>query len=88
MLPEILLNSKEKKMLAMKGIYQDGRLILEEEIIATKPLKVIVTFLDEMPAPEDSKIDLDKFHFKKARTIAKDFTSSLSDEIIKERREF
>ncbi len=75
-------------MLAIKGIYQNGRLILDKEIKVNRPLKVIVTFLEDMSETEKSKVDVSKFHFQKAREIAKDFTASLSDEIVRERREF
>ncbi len=74
-------------MLAVKGIYQNGRLILDNEVRAVKPINVIVTFLDEIPTETKEKIEIDKFHFLTARQITKRIKGSLSDEIIKERRE-
>jgi hypothetical protein len=74
-------------MLAVKGIYQNGRLILDEEVTTIKPLNVIVTFLDDIPTEVKDKVDINSFHFLSARNICKSLKSSLSDEIIKERRE-
>jgi len=74
-------------MLAVKGIYQNGRLILDEEVTTIKPINVIVTFLDEIPTEVKDKIDINSFHFLSARHITKRIKSSLSDEVIKERRE-
>jgi hypothetical protein len=34
-------------LVAIKGIYQNGQIILEEEISAKEPIAVIVTFLEE-----------------------------------------
>jgi hypothetical protein len=34
-------------MLAVEGIYQENKLILKEKVPFTKPVKVIVTFLEE-----------------------------------------
>jgi hypothetical protein len=34
-------------LLAIKGIYENGQIILEEDFFAKKPVRVIVTFLDE-----------------------------------------
>lgn len=34
-------------LVAIKGVYQNGQIILEEEISAKEPIAVIVTFLEE-----------------------------------------
>lgn len=34
-------------MLAVKGIYQNGQLVLSEEVPFTQPVTVIVTFLED-----------------------------------------
>ena len=34
-------------LVAIKGIYQNGQITLEEEITAKEPIAVIVTFLEE-----------------------------------------
>lgn len=34
-------------LLAIKGIYENGQITLEENFVAKKPMKVVVTFLEE-----------------------------------------
>ncbi len=41
-------------LLAIKGIYENGHIILEENFVAKKPMKVIVTFLEEKAEPFNS----------------------------------
>ena len=42
-------------MLTVKGIYQDGKLILEEPVDTEKGYKVFVTFVEEMAFANQSK---------------------------------
>ncbi len=72
-------------MLSIEGIYKNGEIILEEKLEITRPVKVIVTFLDNIN-PEAEMIDLNQFSFKECREILKDFKGSLSEAIIEERR--
>ncbi len=74
-------------MLSVKGIYKDGRVIIQEGIKTEKPISVIVTFLEEVKAPVEEKLDISKFSFKKARKLLESYKGSLSDAIIEERRE-
>lgn len=75
-------------MIAVAGIYQNGQIKLEQEIPSQKPLKVIVTFLDE-PAntPEKRGLQWSDFSFDKSREALKNYKGSLSDAVIEERRE-
>ena len=85
-------------MLALRGIYENGVLKLENSIIVNKPLKVIVTFIDEdiqnnyelidKKKSEKKKkiIDINKFSFIQSIEASKDFTGSFSDALIEERR--
>ena len=77
---------KKKFMLAVKGIYQNGQLILEESVPFIEPVAVIVTFLEEQPLPPPT-IDLAHFSFSQSRELLKEVKSSLSDTLIAERRE-
>ena len=72
-------------MLAVKGIYDNGRITLQEKVKTTKPVNVIITFLDETPKKE-KKIELSKFSFKKSKTILKEYDGNLSEAVIEERR--
>jgi hypothetical protein len=47
---------------------------------------VIITFLEEVKAPVEEKLDMSKFSFKKARKLLESYKGSLSDAIIEERR--
>jgi len=47
-------------MLALQGIYENGVLKLENPIIVDKPVKVIVTFIDEDIKINFQSNDLDK----------------------------
>ncbi|MEX8547034.1 MAG: hypothetical protein V5804_05470 [Mucilaginibacter sp.] len=73
-------------MIAIAGTYQNGVVKLDEEIASKKPLKVIVTFLEEIEKSIEKRLTLDDFSFAKGWEILKDYKGSLSDEVIRERR--
>ena len=68
-------------MKSLKGTYHNGQLILDEAVVSEKPLKVIVTFLEEEKEEKQEK----KFSFTEARKILSDYMGSLSDAVIEER---
>jgi len=74
-------------MLALEGIYQEGQLILKESVVFAKPVKVIVTFLEEPDSITEKKIDLTQFSFARARMLSKEIKGALSDVLIEERRD-
>jgi hypothetical protein len=73
-------------MLAVKGTYQDGKVILQEKIETLKPVEVIVTFLEDVSDPSEKKFSLEKFSFKKSQKILENYQGSLSDAVVEERR--
>lgn len=74
-------------MLAVTGTYQNGHVILDERVETTKPIKVVITFLEEIASPSsDTKIDFSQFSFQKSKALLKNLKSSLSETIIEERR--
>jgi len=73
-------------MLAIKGTYDKGKIILQEKIAASKPVPVIVTFLEDVKGEHVTRFDANKFSFGKAKKILKDYRGSLSDAVIEERR--
>jgi hypothetical protein len=73
-------------MLAIRGIYNRGRIVLQEKVKFSKPVKVIITFLEDIKRSNSKKIDFQKFSFSKSRELLKDYKGSLSDTIIEERR--
>ena len=75
-------------MIALTGTYHDGRLELDEPIEVDKPVKVIVTFLEETKSLEQDKKDIrERFSFAESRELLKDYKGSLSDAVIEERYE-
>ncbi|MBI5788998.1 MAG: hypothetical protein HZA78_09110 [Candidatus Schekmanbacteria bacterium] len=73
-------------MLAIKGVYKNGKLSLQKEIKTTKSVNVIVTFLEEIEPVVSQGVDLRKFSFDKSRQLLKDYKGSFSDAVIEERR--
>ncbi|MFZ2452034.1 MAG: hypothetical protein WAW36_16080 [Methylovulum miyakonense] len=73
-------------LLAIKGIYENGQLILEEPAPAKKTFAVVVTFLEEKQ-PEPATTLFSSFNFKKSQQISANLTTSLSEALIEERRE-
>ncbi len=83
-----ILLHKFIKMIALTGTYHNGRLELDEPISTDKPMKVIVTFLEEDTKQELQRDDLySRFSFEEARELLKDYKGSFSDAVIEERRE-
>ncbi|MEA1973624.1 MAG: hypothetical protein U9N34_10110 [Candidatus Cloacimonadota bacterium] len=73
-------------MLAIRGIFDNGKIKLSEKVNFSKPLKVIVTFLEDIQEEKEGLIDLNKYSFIKSQKVLKDFKGSLSDTVIAERR--
>jgi len=73
-------------MLAVKGTYDNGRIFLQEEVKTTELVEIIVTFIEDADVHISKKIDLAKFSFNKSRELLKDYSGSLSDAVIEERR--
>ncbi|HHE38919.1 MAG TPA: hypothetical protein ENL20_10160 [Candidatus Cloacimonetes bacterium] len=73
-------------MLAVRGIYKNGKLILNEKIRLPKFMKVIVTFLDDIQEKNNNIIDINQFSFVQAQKILEDYKGSLSDSVINERK--
>lgn len=84
-------------MLALRGIYKNGFIKLDNPINIDKPLKVIVTFIDEkiqlnyQSDKENNEkqkkkiIDINKFSFLQSIEASKDFKGSFSDSLTEER---
>lgn len=71
-------------MLTIEATYLNGEIVLLEKIQSNHPIKVLVTFLEDVELP---KIPLNqRFSFKKSRELFKNCRGSLSQTIIDERR--
>jgi len=73
-------------MVQLSGIYDNGNITLDKKVSTKKPVKVMVTFMDEDVAIEKERLTLDDFSFAKSRELLKDVHTSLSDAVIEERR--
>lgn len=72
-------------MVQLSGTYEKGKITLDRKISVDKPVKVMVTFMDDIEI-ENIASPSDNFSFAKGREILKNLKSSLSDTVIEERR--
>ena len=73
-------------MLAVTGTYQNGYVKLDKEYASSNPVKVIVTFLEDVQAQSEKGFLLSDFSFSQSKQILKNYKSSFSDAVIGERR--
>lgn len=74
-------------MLTVQGIYQNGRISLRQPIRYETQVKVLVIFLDDLDLVETNKPAQKSFSFRQAREHLKQYTGSLSDAVLEERRQ-
>jgi hypothetical protein len=73
-------------MVAVVGTYQNGFVKLDKEYSSDNPVKVIVTFLEEVEVLSEEGLLLSDFSFSKSQKNLENYKGSLSDEVIAERR--
>ena len=73
-------------MVAIAGIYQNGQLKLTREYSSKEPVKVIVTFLDEVEEQDEQTLRFSDFSFAESRKALENYKGSFSDSVIEERR--
>jgi len=73
-------------MVAVVGTYQNGYVKLDKEYHSSNPVKVIVTFLDEVPAQAEKGLSLSDFSFAQSQKNLENFKGSFSETVIEERR--
>jgi len=74
-------------MLTVKGIYQDGKISLQQNVRYKTPIQVLVIFLDNLESVETKKQVRKSFSFQQAREQLKNYQGSLSDAVVEERRQ-
>jgi hypothetical protein len=74
-------------MLTVKGIYQDGKISLQQQVHYKTRVKVLVTFLDDRESVPTKQPGRKTFSFRQAREQLKQYKGSLSDAVIEERRQ-
>lgn len=73
-------------MLSVVGTYQNGYLKLDKDYLTKNPVKVIVTFLEEVQDKSEDRLTLADFSFSKSKKNLNDFKGSFADTVIDERR--
>lgn len=73
-------------MVAVAGTYKNGVVKLDKHYISKKPLKVIVTFLEDVEVDSTHGITLSDFSFAKSQKVLENYTGSFSEKVSEERR--
>ena len=73
-------------MIAVPGTFHNGIVVLDKDYISTLPVKVIVTFLEEITSPAEKELLLADFSFAKSQKNLEEYKGSLSETVIDERR--
>ena len=73
-------------MIALVGTYLNGYVKLDKEFTTSSPVKVIVTFLEEIPMQAEKGLSLSDFSFAESQKNLEDFKGSFSDSVVEERR--
>ena len=75
-------------MIAVAGTYQNGQINLDRKYISKNPVKVIVTFLEDVAEENDveKKLTMSDFSFTESRKALEHYKGSFSDAVIEERR--
>lgn len=73
-------------MLSIVGTYENGFIKLDKEYSTKNPVKVIVTFLEEIQNKSEKSLSLTDFSFSKSKKNLQNFKGSFSDTVIDERR--
>ena len=73
-------------MVAVVGTYQNGYVKLDKDYSSNSPVKVIVTFLEDIQTPSEKGLLLSDFSFAKSQKNLENFKGSFSDAVIEERR--
>ena len=72
-------------MVAVVGTYQNGYVKLDKDYPSNNPVKVIVTFLEDIQTSSEKRLSLSDFSFAKSQKNLENFKGSFSDAVIEER---
>ena len=73
-------------MVAVVGTYQNGYVKLDKEFSSKDPVRVIITFLDDVDTSSEKRLSLSDFSFSQSQKDLEDYSGSFSDTLIEERR--
>lgn len=69
------------------GTYQNGYIQLDKEYPTSKPVKVMLTFLEEVSSNTEKGLSLSDFSFAKSQKHLEMYTGSFSEAVVVERRD-
>lgn len=73
-------------MVTVLGTFKDGYVKLDKEYSSDTPVKVIITFLEEVKSSSVKNLSLSDFSFAKSQKNLENYKGSLSETIVEERR--
>ena len=73
-------------MLSIVGTYENGYLKLDKDHSTKSPVKVIVTFLEDIQSKSENALTLTDFSFSKSKKNLQNFKGSFANTVIDERR--
>lgn len=73
-------------MIAVVGTYENGYVKLDKDYPSNTPVKVIVTFLEDIEIESEKELTLSDFSFSKSQKNLENYKGSFSDSVIEERR--
>ncbi len=73
-------------MIAVVGTYENGYVKLDKDYPSNNPVKVIVTFLEDIKIESEKGLALSDFSFSKSQKNLENYKGSFSDTVIEERR--
>lgn len=73
-------------MIAVFGTYQNGSIKLDKDYKSDNPVKVIVTFLEDIETESENMLSLSDFSFSKSQKNLEKYHGSFSEAVIEERR--
>jgi len=73
-------------MLTIKGVYDQGRIKLNQDVKFKKVINVLITFLEDADIQDQIPSRKNNFSFKKSKELLKNYKGSLSQAVLEERR--
>jgi hypothetical protein len=73
-------------MVAVVGTYQNSYVTLDKDYASANPVKVIITFLEDVQPVSEKGLSLTDFSFAKSQKNLENYKGSFSDTVVEERR--
>ena len=73
-------------MLTVKGVYDQGKIKLNQDVKFNKVINVLITFLEDPDKQDEIQSRKNNFSFKESKELLKSYKGSLSQAVLEERR--